>query len=118
MSKAGPDSEKRYHLTRGVELNCGSCTTQSQSSLARAKSRPLFIDTYEFMDVPPFLQGPRVAIRLFEDVPELRKRYWGRKPWSREYFVRTIGVNEWMIRQYVQKQEVKERQAKQLGFDY
>jgi hypothetical protein len=33
-------------------------------------------------------------------------------------FVSTIGVNEDIIRQYVQKQDVKERQGKQLGFDW
>jgi hypothetical protein len=34
------------------------------------------------------------------------------------YFVNTIGVNESIIRGYVQKQELEERQAEQLGFDY
>jgi len=60
----------------------------------------------------------RVAIRLFKHVPEVRKKYWGRRFWSRGYFVSTIGVNEDIIRQYVQKQDVKECQAKQLGFDW
>ena len=60
----------------------------------------------------------RVAIRLFKEVPEFRKKYWGRKFWSRGYFVSTIGVDERIIRQYVQKQELKERQAEQLGMDY
>ena len=60
----------------------------------------------------------RVAIRLFKHVPEIRKKYWGRRFWSRDYFVSTIGVNEDIIRQYVQKQDVKERQSKQLGFDW
>jgi putative transposase len=60
----------------------------------------------------------RVAIWLFQEVPEHRKRYWGRRFWSRGYFVSTIGVNESIIGQYIQRQELKERQAEQLGFDY
>ena len=55
-----------------------------------------------------------VAIRLFKEVPEARKKYWGRQFWARGYFVSTIGVDEKVIRQYVQKQELKERQAEQL----
>ena len=27
----------------------------------------------------------RVAIRMFKDVPEIRKKYWGRKLWSRGF---------------------------------
>ena len=72
---------------------------------------------YAVSEVIGTIQG-RVAIRLFKEVPELRKRYWGRRFCSRGYFVSTIGVNESIIRQYVQKQELKERQAEQLGFDY
>ena len=60
----------------------------------------------------------RVAILLFKQVREIRKKYWGRRFWSRGYFVSTIGVDETIIRQYVQKQEVKERRSEQLGFDW
>ena len=37
---------------------------------------------------------------------------------GRGYLVSTIGVNERIIRQYLQKQELKERQAGQLGPDW
>ena len=72
---------------------------------------------YAVSDVIGTIKG-RVAIRLFKHVPEIRKKYWGRRFWSRGYFVSTIGVDEAIIRQYVQKQEVKERQAEQMGFDW
>ena len=72
---------------------------------------------YAVSEVIGTIKG-RVAIRLFKHVPDLRERYWGRSFWSRGYFVSTIGVNEAIIRKYVQKQELKERQAEQLGFDY
>ena len=60
----------------------------------------------------------RVAIRMFKEIPEFRKKYWGKRFWARGYFVSTIGVDERIIRQYVQKQEMKERQAKQLDIDW
>ena len=60
----------------------------------------------------------RVAIRLFKENPEFRKKYWGKRFWARGYFVSTIGVDERIIRQYIQKQEMKERQAKQLDMDW
>jgi putative transposase len=60
----------------------------------------------------------RVAIRLFKEIPEFRKKYWGKRFWARGYFVSTIGVDERIIRQYIQKQEMKERQAKQLDMDW
>lgn len=72
---------------------------------------------YSVREVIGTIKG-RVAIRLLKDVPGIRKKYWRRRFWSRRYFVSTIGVDEQIIRQYVQKQELKDRQAKQLGFDY
>jgi len=60
----------------------------------------------------------RVAIRMFKEIPEIRKKFWGRKFWARGYFVSTVGVNEKIIRKYIQNQELKERQAEQQGFDW
>ena len=60
----------------------------------------------------------RVAIRMFKEIPEFRKKYWGKRFWAKGYFVSTIGVDERIIRQYVQKQEMKEREAKQLNIDW
>lgn len=60
----------------------------------------------------------RVAIRMFKEIPEFRKKYWGKRFWAKGYFVATIGVDERIIRPYVRKQEIKERQAKQLNIDW
>ena len=48
-------------------------------------------------DVIGTIKG-RVAIRLFKHVPEIRNKFWGRRFWSRGYFVSTIGVDETIIR--------------------
>ena len=60
----------------------------------------------------------RVAIRLFKNIPEIQNKFWGHRFWPRCYVVSTIRVDENIIRRYVQKQEVKERQVEQMGFDW
>ena len=72
---------------------------------------------YAVSEIVGTIKG-RAAIRIFKEVPDVRKKYWGRHFWARGYFVSTIGVDEKIIRQYVQKQEMKERQAEQLGLDW
>jgi putative transposase len=53
----------------------------------------------------------RTAIRIFNKFKQLKeKQYWGNHFWSRGYCVDTVGLNEEMIRKYVQYQEKKERQ--------
>ncbi len=42
---------------------------------------------------------------LNKQFPHLRKIYWGTQSlWSAGYFVSTVGVNEQLIRRYIQKQ--------------
>ena len=47
-----------------------------------------------------------------------QKPYWGNHFWSRVYFVNTVGLNEDMIRRYVQYQEEqdKKEEAKSQNF--
>ena len=52
----------------------------------------------------------RTAIRVFQKHGYLRKKpYYGNHFWGRGYCVDTVGVNEEMIRKYVQWQEKRER---------
>jgi putative transposase len=57
-----------------------------------------------------FLKG-KMALRLFDRYPELRKRYWGQHVWSRGYCVSTVGLDEEQIRKYVKWQIEKERET-------
>jgi putative transposase len=66
-----------------------------------------------------FLKG-KLAIKLFKSYPRLRKKpYWGNHFWSRGYFVNTVGLNEELIRRYVQYQEREEKKQEQQqdGYD-
>ena len=53
-----------------------------------------------------YLKG-KLALRLFDRFPGLRKRYWGQHVWSRGYCVSSVGLDEDQIRKYVKWQEKK-----------
>ena len=50
-----------------------------------------------------FLKG-KLALKLFDQYPDLRRRYWGQHVWSRGYCVSTVGLDEERIRKYVKWQ--------------
>ena len=56
-----------------------------------------------------FLKG-KLALRLFDQYPALRKRYWGQHVWSRGYCVSTVGLDEERILRYVQWQVEKDKE--------
>ena len=67
---------------------------------------------YAVSELMGFLKG-KLALRLFDKFPELRKRYWGQHVWSRGYCVSTVGLDEERVRKYVKWQSKKEQEATQ-----
>ena len=65
---------------------------------------------YSVSEMIGFLKG-KLALRLFDRFPALRKRYWGQHVWSRGYCVSTVGLDEERIRKYVRWQNEKEQEA-------
>ena len=61
-----------------------------------------------------FLKG-RSSRMLQRDFPHLRKRYLGQHFWARGYFCATVGRDERVIREYIQKQEQEDARLDQLG---
>ncbi len=56
----------------------------------------------------------RTAIRVFKKFPKLKVRpYWSNRFWAPGYCVDTIGLDEEMIRRYVQYQEKREKHEEQ-----
>jgi len=52
----------------------------------------------------------KLAIKVFKSYPKLKEKpYWGNHFWARGYFVSTIGLDEDMIKKYVQHQEKEEK---------
>ena len=54
-----------------------------------------------------FLKG-KLALRMFDRFPQLRKKYWGQHFWSRGYCVSTVGLDEERITKYVKWQNKKD----------
>ena len=45
----------------------------------------------------------RTSSKLFEEFPEIKRRYWGRHFWARGYFCATVGqMSEEMIKNYLE----------------
>jgi putative transposase len=63
----------------------------------------------------------KIAIKLFKNYPDLKKKpYWRNHFWARGYFVSTVGLDEEMIKKYVQHQEKEEKieEEQQRKFDF
>ncbi len=63
----------------------------------------------------------KLAIKLFKTYPKLKQKpYWGNHFWARGYFVSTVGIDEDVIKRYVQHQEKEEKQieVQQHRFDF
>ena len=50
--------------------------------------------------------------------PELKQRYWGGVLWSPGFFSSTVGLNEAVIRRYVDHQERVDKGHMQLTFEF
>ena len=59
-----------------------------------------------------FLKG-KLAQKLFEQYPQLGRKYWGRHLWARGYCVSTVGIDEEQTRQYERWQEKQEHEEEQ-----
>ena len=59
------------------------------------------------------------AIHLFKTRKQLKEKpYWGNHFWARGYFVTTVGVDEDLIRRYIQHQEKEEKKRENESQDY
>ncbi len=59
------------------------------------------------------------AIHLFKMRKRLKEKpYWGNHFWARGYFVTTVGVDEELIRRYIQHQEKEEKKRENESQDY
>ncbi len=61
-----------------------------------------------------FLKG-KSSIWIAQNIANKQKNFVGYKFWSRGYFVSTIGVDEDIIRRYIQDQESADRRLDQLN---
>ena len=61
-----------------------------------------------------FLKG-KSSIWVAQNIVGKQKNFAGHKFWARGYFVSTVGVNEEVIRKYVQNQESEDKRLDELN---
>ena len=71
---------------------------------------------YSIANTVGFLKG-KSAIRINRDLGKVKGSLCGRAFWSRGYCVSTVGLDEAMIKEYIQNQEKHERDEERGLFD-
>jgi len=71
---------------------------------------------FHFLWDGPYLKG-KSAIRVHRELLKTQGTLFGRAFWSRGYCVSTVGLDEAMIRKYIQDQEKHERDQERGLFD-
>ncbi len=69
---------------------------------------------YAVAQVVGFIKG-KSAIHLARVYGERKRNFVGQHFWARGYFVSTVGRDEAVIREYIQKQEREDARLDQLG---
>jgi putative transposase len=69
---------------------------------------------YAVAQVVGFIKGKR-AIHLARVYGERKRNFVGQHFWARGYFVSTVGRDEGVIREYIQRQEREDARLDQLG---
>lgn len=64
-----------------------------------------------------FLKG-KSSIWIAQNIGNRQKNFVGHRFWARGYFVSTIGLNEEVVRKYVQNQESDDKKQDQLSLFY
>ena len=96
-----------------------------QQEMVLVKGNALPDHVHLLLSIPPkfsvantvgFLKG-KSAIRINRDLGKVKGSLYGRAFWSRGYCVSTVGLDEAMIREYIQNQEQNERDEERGLFE-
>jgi len=96
-----------------------------QKDIELVKGNALPDHVHLLLSVPPkysiantvgYLKG-KSAIRISRDLEKVKGSLYGRAFWSRGYCVSTVGLDEAMIREYIQHQQKHERDQERGLFD-
>ena len=71
---------------------------------------------YSVSNTVGFLKG-KSAIRIFREYLQVKRNFTGRHFWARGYCVSTVGLEEKVLREYIQNQEKEEKRHEQMRLD-
>jgi len=96
---------------------------QKEIGLLKGNAQPDHL--HMLLSIPPkysvamtlgFLKG-KSAVRIHRELMKTKGTLFGRSFWSSGYYVSTVGLDEAMIRQYIQEQGKHERDQERSLFD-
>jgi putative transposase len=67
---------------------------------------------YSVSEFVGFVKG-KSAIKILDQYPTIKRRYWGRHFWAKGYCVSTVGLDEEQITKYVRWQQNHDRKRDQ-----
>ncbi len=79
-----------------------------------------------FISIPPkyavsnivgYIKG-KSAISIAREFMGLKRNFTGENFWARGYFVSTVGIDEEVVKNYIQNQEREDERIEQLSFEY
>jgi putative transposase len=101
---------KDLRRQKGIELVEGKAATDHVHMLLSVPPK------YSIAMTIGFLKG-KSAIRVHRELLKTKGTLFGRAFWSRGYCVSTVGLDEVMIKQYIQDQEKHEREQERGLFE-
>ena len=116
---------RRFYGSLRVEIGKILRDLCRQKDIELVKGNALPDHVHLLLSVPPkysiantvgYLKG-KSAIRINRDFGKVTGSLYGRAFWSREYCVSTVGLDEAMIKEYIQNQEKNERDKERGLFD-
>jgi len=69
---------------------------------------------HSISSVVGFLKG-KSAIWIAQTIGNRVKNFTGQKFWARGYFVSTVGINQEVIKKYIQNQEIEEKRLEEFN---
>ena len=72
---------------------------------------------YAVASIVGYIKG-KSAIRIARNLMGRRRNFTGENFWARGYFVSTVGLEEEVVRQYIQEQEKEDARLEQLNLEY
>ena len=109
--------ELRRHLGRGISAAGASEGEPIEEGHLMSDHVHMLIaipPKYAVSQVVGFIKG-KSAIHLARVYGERKRNFVGQHFWARGYFVSTVGRDERVIREYIQKQEQEDARLDQLG---
>lgn len=105
------DKEIKTALKRSIKYTCDSKEIEIIVGAIGEEYVHLYLNIppkHFISDCVKWIKG-KSSEKLLKSFENLSNQYWGRHLWARGYFVSTIGINDEIIKRYIEKQREMEK---------